>query len=157
MAILRQDWEEYGCRQSARYTIRVFRVSDNPTLNGLPNLPSYLLSFGLSLEQRIEFLSRAIGNAKSTSGDGLRRFEADGEFLSDLEDKLDVATVQMEILARLARSIPRPDEDPHIFALGDRLMTISEVCAGAITMFNILTISGFSCIETMQIHLTCLI
>lgn len=81
--------------------------------------------FGLTLEQRIEYLSRAIGNAKSTSSDG-RRFGTEGEFLSDLEDKLDVATVQMELLVRASREVPEEDRN-ILLPLREQLLSISEV------------------------------
>ena len=81
----------------------------------------------LSLEQRIQFLSLAISNAKSTSGDGLRRHETDGEFLKDTEDKLDVATIQLEVYARLVPMVPNPDENPKVQELASQLLTLQEV------------------------------
>ncbi|KAG8903519.1 hypothetical protein FRB99_003175 [Tulasnella sp. 403] len=85
------------------------------------------VDFGLTLDERIQYLSLAISNAKSTSGDGLRRSETDGEFLSDLSDKLDVATVQLEIYARLTSAGRTPDQDPKLLALANSLLTISEL------------------------------
>ncbi|KAG8993106.1 hypothetical protein FRB94_011063 [Tulasnella sp. JGI-2019a] len=83
--------------------------------------------YGLTLDQRIQYLSLAISNAKSTSGDGLRRYEADGEFLKDTEDKLDVATIQIEIYSRLVPMVANPDEDPKVQDLASRLMTLQEL------------------------------
>ncbi|KAG8885546.1 hypothetical protein FRB98_001774 [Tulasnella sp. 332] len=85
------------------------------------------VSYGLALDQRIQYLSLAISNAKSTSGDGLRRYEADGEFLKDSEDKLDVATIQLEIYTRLVPMVINPDEDPKVQDLASRLMTLQEL------------------------------
>ncbi|QRV86756.1 non-repetitive/WGA-negative nucleoporin carboxy-terminal protein [Ceratobasidium sp. AG-Ba] len=51
----------------------------------------------LSLERRIEYLSLAVSNAKSHPGSEYGQQEASVEFLTDLEDKLEVAQVQLEI------------------------------------------------------------
>lgn len=89
-----------------------------------------LPSFGLKLEERVEYLSRAISNAKSTSTDGSRRHDTDAEFLSDLQDKLDVASVQLEMLPRVYRAVPDASKSPKVLDLASRLMTISEVRIG---------------------------
>ncbi|KIO34705.1 hypothetical protein M407DRAFT_16664 [Tulasnella calospora MUT 4182] len=83
--------------------------------------------FGLKLEERVEYLSRAISNAKSTSMDGSRRHDSDAEFLSDLQDKLDVASVQLELLPRVYRAVPDASKNPQVLDLASRLMTITEL------------------------------
>ncbi|KAG9017194.1 hypothetical protein FRB90_001413 [Tulasnella sp. 427] len=85
------------------------------------------MNFGLKLDERVEYLSRAISNAKSTSMDGSRRHDSDAEFLSDLQDKLDVASVQLEILPRVYRVVPDSSKSPQVLDLATRLMTISEL------------------------------
>ena len=56
---------------------------------------------GVTLELRLEYLARAIMSAKScnlrTAGSG------DGEFLHGLEEKLEVARIQMQVYQALVR------------------------------------------------------
>lgn len=55
-------------------------------------------SFGMKLEKRIEYLSLAVGNAKSHQ---VSEFDMGQhtpvEFLTDLDEKLEVANVQLEV------------------------------------------------------------
>lgn len=129
MAAVCQEWAEHGGCKKLGCSRRLGRVSFVSFLR----LRSYTLttllhSYGLTLDQRIQYLSLAISNAKSTSGDSSRRYEADGEFLKDTEDKLDVATVQLEIYSRLVPMVANPDEDPKVQDLASRLLTLQEVC-----------------------------
>ncbi|KEP53232.1 non-repetitive/WGA-negative nucleoporin carboxy-terminal protein [Rhizoctonia solani 123E] len=57
----------------------------------------------LDLESRIEYLSLAVSNAKSHPSSEYGQHETAVEFLSDLEDKLEVAQVQLEIANLLSR------------------------------------------------------
>ncbi|KDN49286.1 hypothetical protein RSAG8_01988, partial [Rhizoctonia solani AG-8 WAC10335] len=57
----------------------------------------------LDLETRIEYLSLAVSNAKSHPSSEYGQHETAVEFLSDLEDKLEVAQVQLEIANLLSR------------------------------------------------------
>lgn len=127
MAVLCTTGEIYGCCQNPRPHGRVHRVSLFPSAFVSPSLTDHLYSFGLKLEERVEYLSRAISNAKSTSMDGSRRQDSDSEFLSDLQDKLDVASVQLELLPRVYRAVPDAAKNPQVLDLASRLMTITEV------------------------------
>lgn len=80
--------------------------------------------FDLNLNERVEYLSLAIGNAKATSGDGLRRYDGDGEFLGDLEDKLEVATIQIEIQSLVGHLA---QDQALLDNLSQRLLNITDV------------------------------
>ncbi|XP_019645345.1 PREDICTED: nuclear pore complex protein Nup155-like isoform X1 [Branchiostoma belcheri] len=67
-------------------------------------------STDVDLKQRIEYLSRAAMCAKSSTQAG---GAADGEFLHELEEKLEVARLQVQVCEALARSgtrLPRAQE-----------------------------------------------
>ncbi|XP_030048906.1 nuclear pore complex protein Nup155 [Microcaecilia unicolor] len=55
----------------------------------------------ITLQQRIEYISRAILSAKSSTA--MSSLAADGEFLHELEEKMDVARIQLQIQETLAR------------------------------------------------------
>ena len=85
--------------------------------------------FGLSLSKRIEYLSLAASNARSEFPTAATRQETI-ELLTEAEDKLEVAQVQIEI----QRSISQLDDDDDerkeeaMKRLDEQLFTISEVC-----------------------------
>ncbi|KAG6332506.1 hypothetical protein ID866_6583 [Astraeus odoratus] len=82
----------------------------------------------LALDARLEYLTLAVGNAKShpVTADG--RHETAIAFLTDLEEKLDVAQVQLEVYNSLLPHISDPGEDgDKIRYLGKHLMTMSEL------------------------------
>lgn len=59
-------------------------------------------SFGMTLEKRIEYLSLALGNAKSHQASEFETsHQAPVEFLTDLDEKLEVANVQLEIYEQM--------------------------------------------------------
>ena len=61
----------------------------------------FLSSPDITLELRLEFLSRAIMSAKSCN---LRTAASgEGEFLHELEEKLEVARIQMQVYEALTR------------------------------------------------------
>ncbi|KAJ3091850.1 hypothetical protein HK102_013147 [Quaeritorhiza haematococci] len=78
--------------------------------------------FDIDLNKRIEYLSRAVANAKSSGPGGFGG--GNGELLHDLEEKIDVARVQLEVL-RAVQSLP--DEEHAVLELNGQLMTISDL------------------------------
>ncbi|KAF9076202.1 nucleoporin [Rhodocollybia butyracea] len=84
--------------------------------------------FPMPLDRRIENLTRAVGNAKSHPISAGGRHETAIAFLTDLEEKLDVAQVQLFIYSQL---LPHVNDDPvvgaRIHALTERLFTMSEL------------------------------
>ncbi|KAK4050871.1 hypothetical protein OIV83_003293 [Microbotryomycetes sp. JL201] len=84
------------------------------------------LAFPLSVFKRVEYLSLAVGNAKSQlpsshAGDSV-------QFLIDLEEKLEVAQVQVEIYRAIQDSDMDQDERSRwLDRVEDRLYTITEL------------------------------
>uniref|UniRef100_A0A8D0KRI5 Nuclear pore complex protein Nup155 n=1 Tax=Strix occidentalis caurina TaxID=311401 RepID=A0A8D0KRI5_STROC len=60
-----------------------------------------LHSTEISLQQRLEYIARAILSAKSSTA--ISSIAADGEFLHELEEKMDVARIQLQIQETLQR------------------------------------------------------
>ncbi|NXJ15091.1 NU155 protein, partial [Odontophorus gujanensis] len=60
-----------------------------------------LHSTEISLQQRLEYIARAILSAKSSTA--ISSIAADGEFLHELEEKMDVARIQLQIQKTLQR------------------------------------------------------
>ncbi|CAE6502987.1 unnamed protein product [Rhizoctonia solani] len=84
----------------------------------------------LDLESRIEFLSLAVSNAKSHPSSEYGQHETAVEFLSDLEDKLEVAQVQLEIANLLSRKYATetsPEWRRRYEVLTSRLLDISAL------------------------------
>jgi len=109
--------------------------------------------FDLNLDVRLESLTLAVANAKSHPISATGRHETAIAFLTDLEEKLDVAQVQLEIYNIL---LPHVDDavevGDRIKLLSKRLFTMTEVwmqcCRG------ILTSRCSSFIKNMRFHLT---
>ncbi|KAF8905503.1 nucleoporin [Gymnopilus junonius] len=76
--------------------------------------------FDLHLEARLEYLTLAVANAKSHPISTGGRHETAIAFLTDLEEKLDVATVQLEIYNTL---LPHINDDPVV---GERIKSLSK-------------------------------
>lgn len=91
-------------------------------------LSLFLLSrLDLPLPQRLEYLTLAVSNAKSSSSS--HDTEMSVEFRTDLEEKLDVAQVQIEVCRAILEN-PEMEEDLRtelVRQLNERLLTISEV------------------------------
>ena len=89
---------------------------------------SLLCSPDVTLELRLEYLSRAIMSAKSSN---LRTsVSGEGEFLHELEEKLEVARIQMQVYEALMRinTGPASAHLGHALAvLNSRLMDITTV------------------------------
>ncbi|KAF9481024.1 nucleoporin [Pholiota conissans] len=76
--------------------------------------------FDLHLDTRLEYLTLAVANAKSHPISIGGRHETAIAFLTDLEEKLDVAQVQLEIYSTL---LPHVNDDPMV---GERINTLSK-------------------------------
>lgn len=82
--------------------------------------------FNLTIQKRVEYLSLAVGNAKSqypsNRGESV-------EFLTDIEEKLEVAQVQIEIYREISESTNLRNEEKGqwLAKLEGGLLTISDV------------------------------
>lgn len=84
--------------------------------------------FQLQLDNRLEYLTLAVGNAKSHPVSAGGRHETAIAFLTDLEEKLEVAQVQLEMYSTLLPHVNDASEvGVKINALASRLYTMSEV------------------------------
>ena len=86
------------------------------------------IRFDLTLDKRLEYLTLAVGNAKSHPVAVGGRHEDAISFLTELEEELEVAQVQLELYHTLA---PRMDEAGEVAEkikfLTTRLFTVTEV------------------------------
>ncbi|KAJ7783706.1 nucleoporin [Mycena maculata] len=84
--------------------------------------------FELALESRFQYLTLAVGNAKAHPISIGGKHETAIAFLTDLEEKLEVAQVQLEIYNTLLPHInDAPAVGERIMALSTRLFTMSEL------------------------------
>ncbi|KAJ7487525.1 nucleoporin [Mycena galericulata] len=84
--------------------------------------------FELTLESRFQYLTLAVGNAKAHPISIGGKHETAIAFLTDLEEKLEVAQVQLEIYNMLVPHInDAPAVGERIKALSTRLFTMSEL------------------------------
>ena len=97
----------------SRFYIRNNRFSDAAQL--LCDVAHYP---GLTLDQRLMYLTSSLTNAKSASGPSTQ------DLLSQLTDELDVARVQADILAELSKI---PNTENEIKALNDSLMEVGQL------------------------------
>ncbi|KIJ68529.1 hypothetical protein HYDPIDRAFT_82110 [Hydnomerulius pinastri MD-312] len=82
----------------------------------------------LTLDQRIEYFTLAVGNAKSHPVTAGGRHETAIAFLTDLEEKLDVAQVQLEVYNALLPHANDPGEEGRrIRQLSKGLLNMSEL------------------------------
>ncbi|GAA5993501.1 hypothetical protein JCM10908_000619 [Rhodotorula pacifica] len=83
-------------------------------------------AFPLSLQQRVEYLSLAVGNAKSQVPSKSRGDTV--QFLTEIEEKLEVAQVQIEIYRAIEEGkLPQDEKQQWLDKVEDRLFTISEL------------------------------
>jgi len=117
-----------------------FYVKDNQPLRAAEVLGALAESsdFDLSLETRLEYLTLAVGNAKSHPISAGGKHESAIAFLTDLEEKLEVAQVQFELYNALA---PRADEPGEVGAkitlLTKSLLNITELYQGYAVPFEL--------------------
>lgn len=86
-------------------------------------------SFPLSLQKRVEYLSLAVGNAKSQLPSSSSSRGGDAvQFLTDVEEKLEVAQVQIEVLRAIEEgSLPSDEKQAWLDKVEERLFTVTEV------------------------------
>ncbi|CCM05199.1 uncharacterized protein FIBRA_07408 [Fibroporia radiculosa] len=107
-----------------------FYVKDGQSLRAAEVLGALAESteFNLSLGTRLEYLTLAIGNAKSHPVSAGGRHETAIAFLTDLEEKLEVAQVQFELYNTLIPRINEPGEiGEKVQLLSTGLMNITEL------------------------------
>ncbi|PIL32067.1 transporter [Ganoderma sinense ZZ0214-1] len=83
--------------------------------------------FSLSLDARLEYLTLAVSNAKSHPVSTGGRHETAIAFLTDLEEKLEVAQVQLELYNTLLSRQHEPEVADRFKALTHRLYNITEL------------------------------
>ncbi len=120
-------------------------------------LLTWFISFDLSLDTRVEYLTLAVGNAKSHPVSAGGRHETAIAFLTDLEEKLEVAQVQLEIYnAVLPHSRDSGEAGAKVQLLSKTLFNITEVRT-SLNIFPPITdidVLIFSCINSMPSPLT---
>ena len=100
-------------------------------------------SADVTLELRLEYLARAIMSAKScnlrTDGSG------EGEFLHELEEKLEVARIQMQVyqaLVRINAANPSRRIDEALMRLNSQLLDVTTVRILSMLSLHFLLSSG---------------
>ncbi|KAG6851190.1 hypothetical protein H0H93_015200 [Arthromyces matolae] len=84
--------------------------------------------FDLELSDRLEYLTLAVGNAKSHPISSMGRHETAIAFLTDLEEKVDVAQVQLEVYNILYPHIgDAPEVGERIKMLSKQLFTMTDL------------------------------
>uniref|UniRef100_A0A4W5M4I7 Nuclear pore complex protein Nup155 n=1 Tax=Hucho hucho TaxID=62062 RepID=A0A4W5M4I7_9TELE len=85
-----------------------------------------MLSTEISLKQRLEYISRAILSAKSSSC--ISAQGAEGEFLHELEEKMEVVRIQVQIQDTLSRQYSQhPSVQGAVSQLDSELMDITKL------------------------------
>ena len=118
MAILCQERTTATSRRSAGRVSRVNSVSNSS--HDVGNVTKFCVRFDLHLDARLEYLTLAVANAKSHPISVGGRHETAIAFLTDLEEKLDVAQVQLEIYSTL---LPHVNDGP---AVGERINSLAK-------------------------------
>jgi hypothetical protein len=154
LAVLRKKWPAFAsCRSVGRFgRVRSVRLAVlRPFI--LLSVHRDWFRFDLDLDVRLEYLTLAVANAKSHPISATGRHETAIAFLTDLEEKLDVAQVQLEIYNTL---LPHVDDavevGDRIKKLSIRLLTMTEVCIKRSEL--ILTSRCHSFTKDMRFHLT---
>jgi nuclear pore complex protein Nup155 len=97
----------------------------------------------LSLDARLEYLTLAVGNAKSHPISVGGRHETAITFLTDLEEKLEVAQVQLEVYNTLIPHLNDPGEaGEKVKLLSKTLLTMSEVGTFDFSLIDVSVILG---------------
>ncbi|XP_051972803.1 nuclear pore complex protein Nup155 [Xyrauchen texanus] len=90
----------------------------------------------ISLKQRLEYISRAILSAKSSSC--MSSLGADGEFLHELEEKMEVVRIQVQIQETLRRQYSHhPSVQGAITQLDSELMDITKLYGEFADLFRL--------------------
>lgn len=99
------------------------------SIYSIQSTPHQTYSTDLLLDKRLEYLTLAVANAKSHPVTIGGRHETAISFLTNLEEKLDVAQVQLEVYNVLLPHMNDPGEaGEKIKYLSKTLLTMSEVC-----------------------------
>jgi nuclear pore complex protein Nup155 len=114
-------WQYYVKTQQNMRAARILAA-----LAESPDLPKEVPD---KLAKRVEYLSLALSNAKSYVP-GAR--SENGEFLRDLEERLEVAQVQLELRQAIAMqaavgNLPTDQATPMLTTLDNQLLDISDV------------------------------
>lgn len=127
VAILCERRSAVARRRDTRRPSRV-RVSI-VSIYFIQSTPHQIYSTDLLLDKRLEYLTLAVGNAKSHPVTIGGRHETAISFLTNLEEKLDVAQAQLEVYNALSPHMNDPGEaGEKIKYLSKTLLTMSEVC-----------------------------
>lgn len=111
--------------------------------------------FDLHLETRLEYLTLAVGNAKSHPISIGGRHETAIAFLTDLEERLEVAQVQLEIYNTLLPHInDSPEAGERINRLSKSLFNMSEVRHTFLVRISSNQCIRISSMKIMLLHLT---
>ncbi|KAJ1969300.1 hypothetical protein IWQ62_000705 [Dispira parvispora] len=104
-----------------------FYARNNAYLNAAKVLSNLAESrdFNLQFAARMEYLSLAVGNARSSMNSPLRR---EGfALLQDLEEKLEVAQIQLEVQRTLQSHSTDGNHEPLLERVNGNLLTISDL------------------------------
>lgn len=109
-----------------RLFVRHGRFADAASvLNEMAHAP------GLNLLQRLEFLTKAVGNARSSTGSDMGSFT---ELLTELTDSLDVAKIQLEVYQMLSNV---PGAEDRLIDLDSALLTVTDVSEAIVHLCSI--------------------
>jgi hypothetical protein len=124
-----------------------------PILSAFMSIYRGWFRFDLDLSARLEYLTLAVANAKSHPISATGRHETAIAFLTDLEEKLDVAQVQLEIYNTLLPHVNDAVEvGERIRLLSKRLFTMTEVWDKHLGRISDLLCHSFT--KDTQFHLT---
>jgi nuclear pore complex protein Nup155 len=87
-------------------------------------------SFDISLEERLDYLSRAKANASTRVPTFGRLGGSKQEMIRTISDLLDCANVQLDVLHRLMtdKRVPEPNRTGVVVKLNGPIVSLSEVC-----------------------------
>ena len=114
--------------------------------------------FDIDLDSRLEYLTLAVANAKSHPISAGGRHETAITFLTDLEEKLDVAQVQLEIYHTLLPHVnDAPEVGERIKLLSKQLFTMTDVRLFYYLQYSPLRadFNSDSCIKSLLFHSIC--
>lgn len=101
----------------------------------------------LNLAQRVQYLSFAVGHAKSqypSSGSDVMQ-----QFVRDVENRLDVAQIQIEIHAVLEGSTSLENRDELLKRLDEDLFSVSDVRVPCSSSVQVLTSDVIAAVERL--------
>ncbi|KAL0951292.1 hypothetical protein HGRIS_008003 [Hohenbuehelia grisea] len=116
-----------------------FYVKDGQPLRAAEVLATLAEStqFDVNLDTRLQYLTLAVGNAKSHPISAAGRHETAIAFLTDLEEKLEVAQVQLEMYNAVLPYANDEAAGERVKLLSQRLFTMSELYQDYAAAFNL--------------------